>query len=99
MKNQKEIIENYFVGDTVILKKETNLTQKQNIKLGAIGIVSDEDNKETLEGWEKVNLEEEFKKEIDNMSPDKIEKLFNDLVQIGKIKNSDKIEDIIKKSE
>ena len=98
MNKKIEIIKDLFVGDTVILKEETELTKKQNLKTGTIGIVSNEDNDETLKGWEKVNLEEVFKEEIDKMSPEKIKELFDELVKIGKIKNSDKIDEIIQKN-
>ena len=98
MNKKIEIIKDLFVGDTVILKEETELTKKQNLTIGTIGIVSNEDNNETLKGWEKVNLEEVFKEEIDKMSPEKIKELFDELVKIGKIKNSDKIDEIIQKN-
>jgi hypothetical protein len=98
MNKKIEIIKDLFVGDTVILKEETELTKKQNLTIGTIGIVSNEDNDETLKGWEKVNLEEVFKEEIDKMSPEKIKELFDELVKIGKIKNSDKIDEIIQKN-
>jgi hypothetical protein len=98
MNKKIEIIKDLFVGDTVILKEETELTKKQNLTTGTIGIVSNEDNDETLKGWEKVNLEEVFKEEIDKMSPEKIKELFDELVKIGKIKNSDKIDEIIHKN-
>ena len=98
MNKKIEIIKDLFVGDTVILKEETELTKKQNLTTGTIGIVSNEDNDETLKGLEKVNLEEVFKEEIDKMSPEKIKELFDELVKIGKIKNSDKIDEIIHKN-
>lgn len=98
MNKKIEIIKDLFVGDTVILKEETELTKKQNLTIGTIGIVSNEDNGETLKGWEKVNLEEVFKEEIDKMSPEKIKELFDELVKVGKIKNSDKIDEIIQKN-
>ena len=98
MNKKIEIIKDLFVGDTVILKEETELTKKQNLTIGTIGIVSNEDNNETLKGWEKVNLEEVFKEEIDKMSPEKIKELFDELVKIGKIKNSEKIDEIKQKN-
>ena len=98
MNKKIEIIKDLFVGDTVILKEETELTKKQNLTIGTIGIVSNEDNNETLKGWEKVNLEEVFKEEIDKMSPEKIKEIFDEVVKIGKIKNSDKIDEIIQKN-
>jgi hypothetical protein len=98
MNKKIEIIKDLFVGDTVILKEETELTKKQNLTLGTVGIVSNEDNEETLKGWEKVNLEEVFKEEIEKMSPEKIKELFDELVKIGKIKNSDKIDEIVQKN-
>ncbi len=85
---RKEIVPGYFLGDTVILKEETELTKRQNLKLGTIGYVSKVDNKETLNGWLRIDLDNGFKKEIDKMSPEKISELYNQLVKIGKIKNA-----------
>lgn len=96
-KERKEIFDGYFVGDTVILKEETELTKKHNFKLGAVAVVSKNDTEESLKGWNKVNLEEEFKKEIDQMTPEKIKELYDKLAKIGKIKNADKIDEIAKK--
>ena len=98
MNKKIEIIKDLFVGDAVILKEETELTKKQNLAIGTVGIVSNEDNKETLKGWEKVNLEEVFKEEIEKMSPEKIKELFDEIVKIGKIKNSNKIDEIVQKN-
>tara|TARA_B100000963_G_scaffold359405_1_gene386678 strand:+ start:3847 stop:4152 length:306 start_codon:yes stop_codon:yes gene_type:complete len=94
----KEVLPGFFVGDTVILKEETDLTKKRNIKLGTIGIVSPTDNKEELKGWYKINLKDEFKKEIDKMSPEKIKELYERLSAMGKIKNADMLDEIVKKS-
>lgn len=93
---RQEIIPGYSLGDTVILKEETELTKKQNIKLGTVGFVSNSDNKETLNGWIKVDVDNGFKEEIDKMSPEKISELYNQLVKIGKIKNADKFDKIVK---
>jgi hypothetical protein len=93
---RKEIIPGYLLGDTVILKEETELTRNKNIKLGTVGFVSKDDNEKTLRGWLRVDVDKGFKEEIDKMSPDKVEELYNQLVKIGKIKNSDKIDVIAK---
>lgn len=94
-KVRQEIIPGHFLGDTVILKEETELTKKQNLKLGTIGFVSKDDNKETLNGWLKIDVDDGFRKEIDKMSPEKISELYNQLVKIGKIKNADKFDEIV----
>ena len=93
-----QIMPGYFVGDTVILKEETDLTNKNNIKVGAIGIVSPKDNENTLKGWDKVNLEDEFKQEIDKMSPERVKELYDSLAAMGKIKNAHMLDEIVKKS-
>tara|TARA_Y100000389_G_scaffold71251_1_gene67981 strand:+ start:2488 stop:2793 length:306 start_codon:yes stop_codon:yes gene_type:complete len=99
MDNKKlQIIPGYFVGDTVILKEETDLTKNNKIKIGAIGIVSSKDNKNTLKGWHKVNLEDEFRKEIDKMSPEKVKELYSSLAAMGKIKNADMLDEIVRKN-
>ena len=92
-----EIVPGFCVGDTVILTEETEITKKQNINLGTVGIVSKEDNLETLSGWVVVNVEESFRKEIEKMSPEKVDELYNQLSKIGKIKNYDKIDEVINK--
>jgi acyl carrier protein len=56
MENRKEIIEGYFVGDSVILKKETGDSKKLKIPIGTIGTVSEYDTKKTLEGWKVIDL-------------------------------------------
>ena len=33
MENRKEIIKGYFVGDIVMLERETKLTKKENIQI------------------------------------------------------------------
>jgi hypothetical protein len=97
-KNKKvEIVPGFYVGDTVILTEKTELTQKQNINLGTVGVVSKDDNLDTLSGWVVVNVEESFRKEIDKMSPEKIDELYNQLSKIGKIKNYDKMDEVINK--
>lgn len=96
-KERQEVFDGYFVGDTVILKEETELTKKQNFKLGTIAVVSKNDTKESLKGWSKVNLEEEFRKEIEKMSPETIKELYDKLAKIGKIKNADKLDEIARK--
>tara|TARA_B100000900_G_C19979848_1_gene473336 strand:- start:104 stop:412 length:309 start_codon:yes stop_codon:yes gene_type:complete len=93
-----EIVPGYFVGDTVILKEETDWSNKNKIKIGAIGIVSMKDNKDTLKGWAKVDLEDEFRQEIDKMSPERVSELYDSLAAMGKIKNADMLDEIAKKS-
>lgn len=93
-----EVIPGYFVGDTVILKEETDWSNKNKIKIGAIGIVSIQDNENTLKGWTKVNLEDEFKQEIDKMSPERVKELYDSLAAMGKIKNANMLDEIVKKS-
>lgn len=92
-----EIIPGFCVGDPVILAENTTFSKSQNIRLGTVGFVSKDDNAETLSGWMIFNMEEGFKKEIDKMSPEKIEELYNQLVKIGKIKNADKIDEVVNK--
>ena len=98
IKNKKiEIVPGFHVGDTVILTEQTELTKKQNINLGTVGVVSKDDNVDTLSGWVVVNIEESFRKEIEKMSPEKVDELYNQLSKIGKIKNHDKIDEVLSK--
>jgi hypothetical protein len=83
---KKEIIPGFFVGDTVILKRETEATKSQQTKLGTIAVVSESDNEESLEGWEVVDYEKRFKEALDEMPPEEISKLFERLVELGHIK-------------
>lgn len=85
MNNKKEIIPGYFVGETVILEEHNSFTKESDIKLGTVGVISEDDDENTLKGWKVVNYEKRFKEEIDKMSPDKIKELFTKLEQIGKI--------------
>jgi hypothetical protein len=85
--NRKEIIPGFFVGDTVILKRETEITKMQKFKLGTVGVVSEFDDKESLDGWEVVDYEKRFKEALDEMPPEEISKLFQRLVELGHIKS------------
>ena len=60
MENRKEIIKGYFVGDIVMLEKETKITIKDKIQIGTIGTVSEGDNKKSLEGWVVIDLKKRF---------------------------------------
>ena len=93
-----EVIPGYFVGDTVVLKEETDWSNKNKIKIGAIGIVSMKDNEDTLKGWTVVNLEDEFRQEIDKMSPERVKELYDSLAAMGKIKNAEMLDELAKKS-
>jgi len=93
-----EVIPGYFVGDTVVLKEETDWSNKNKLKIGAIGIVSTKDNEDTLKGWTRVNLEDEFRQEIDKMSPERVKELYDSLAAMGKIKNADMLDELAKKS-
>jgi len=86
--NKKEIIPGFFVGDTVILKRETEMTKSQKFKIGTIGVVSEFDNEESLDGWEVVDYEKRFKEALDEMSTEEISKLFERLVELGHIKKN-----------
>mgnify|MGYP003635859418 CR=1 FL=1 len=95
-KERIEIEPGFFVGETVILLEETEFTKVHKIKIGTVGVVSKDDNLETLKGWKAINVEEGFKSEIDKMTPEKIDELYNHLSRIGKIKNADKLDDLAK---
>tara|TARA_R110001592_G_scaffold266016_3_gene531644 strand:- start:887 stop:1198 length:312 start_codon:yes stop_codon:yes gene_type:complete len=95
-KEKVEISPGFFVGETVILLEETELTKVNKIKIGTVGIVSKNDNLKTLKGWKTINIEEGFKSEIDKMTPEKIDELYNHLSKIGKIKNADKLDELAK---
>jgi hypothetical protein len=82
MENRKEIIKGYFVGDIVMLERETKLTKKENIQIGTIGTVSKEDNKKSLEGWTVIDLKKRFKEAIDKLEPEKIKDLMEGLTKI-----------------
>jgi hypothetical protein len=82
--NKKEIIKGFFVGDTVILESETELTKSQNLKPGTIGIVSINDTKETLDGWKVVDLEKRFQEAIGNLSKEEVDNLMRDLIKLNK---------------
>tara|TARA_B110000503_G_C7117049_1_gene400863 strand:+ start:37 stop:345 length:309 start_codon:yes stop_codon:yes gene_type:complete len=95
---KKEIIEGYFVGDTVFLKEETEFSKKNNFKINTIGIVSKNDTKESLEGWKVVDFDKRISEIVDNMEPDKIKELYSRLLEISnnqKEENSDNPNSII----
>jgi hypothetical protein len=81
--NAKEVIPGFRVGDTVILEKETDITRENNIKPGTLGVVTEDDNSSTLEGWEVVDLSGKLKKTLDDMTPEKVHQLYDELIQIG----------------
>ena len=82
MENGKEIVKGYFVGDVVMLEKETEITKKQNLKIGTIGTVSEDDNQQSLEGWKVIDLKIRFKEAIDKLEPEKIKELMEGLTKI-----------------
>jgi hypothetical protein len=82
MENRKEIIKGYFVGDIVMLEKETKITKKDKIQIGTIGTVSEGDNKKSLEGWTVIDLKKRFKEAIDKLEPEKIKDLMEGLTKI-----------------
>jgi hypothetical protein len=73
--NRKEIIEGYFVGDSVILRKETGDSKKLKIPIGTIGTVSENDTKKTLEGWDLKKLIEVDKTKIYNLNIEEISQI------------------------
>jgi hypothetical protein len=82
MENRKEIIEGYFVGDVVLLEKETEDSKKLKITIGTIGTISEDDTEKTLEGWKVIDLKTRFKEAIDKMEPEKIKDLMEGLTKI-----------------
>jgi hypothetical protein len=80
---RKEVIPGYFVGDTVLLYEHTENTK--SLTLGTVGVVSENDNEETLKGWKVVNYEKKIKEVLDEKTPEEIKEIFNRLVDIGKI--------------
>jgi hypothetical protein len=93
-----EIIEGYFVGDTVFLKEETEFSKKNNFKINTVAVVSKNDTKESLEGWKVVDFDKRIGEAIDNMEPAKIKELYSRLLEISnnqKEENSDNSNDII----
>jgi hypothetical protein len=84
--NKKEIIPGFFVGDTVILERQTEKTESQGLKLGTLAVVSEADDAESLDGWKVVDYEKRFKEALDKMSEEEVSSLFNRLKELGHIK-------------
>jgi hypothetical protein len=87
---KKEIIKGYFVGDTVYLKEETDYSKKNGFKLNSVGIVSKNDNEESLKGWVVIDYEKRIREAVDKMKPEEIKKIYSDIVAVfdKEIKNN-----------
>lgn len=79
---RKEVVKGFFTGDTVILKKETKFSKEQGFKLGDVGIVSKNDNEESLEGWEVFNYTKQIEETLENFDSNQIENIFSKIVNI-----------------
>ncbi len=80
--NKKEIVNGFFVGDTVILKEETGFSKKQNFKIGDVGIVTKEDNEESLMGWEIFDYNNSIENALEKLDSNQIEEIFSKLVDM-----------------
>jgi hypothetical protein len=81
-KKKKEITKGYFLGDTVLLKEETEFSKKNGFKLNDIGIVSKSDTKESLQGWKVIDYEKRISEIVDNMEPEKIVELYKGISEM-----------------
>ena len=79
---RKEIISGFFAGDTVILKEETEFSKNQGFKIGDVGIISKEDNEETLRGWEVFDYKNHIEETLQNLDSNQIEEIFSQIVNI-----------------
>jgi hypothetical protein len=95
---RKEIINGFFIGDTVMLKKETEFSKKQGYKIGDIGIISKEDNQETLEGWKVFNYKQHIEETLQKLDSNQIEDIFSKIVDmIGEKEISELLKNIEEK--
>lgn len=81
-KNKKEIISGFFVGDTVILKEETEFSKNQGFKVGDVGVVSKKDNEESLSGWEFFDYEKHIEETLKKLDSNQIEEMFSKIVDM-----------------
>jgi hypothetical protein len=96
--NRKEIINGFFIGDTVILKEETEFSKNKNFKIGDVGIISKDDNEETLKGWEVFNYKKHIEETLQKLESNQIDKIFSELVNIlGKNEIAELLNNINKK--
>jgi len=79
---RKEIISGFFVGDTVILKEETEFSKNQGFNIGDVGIISKEDNEKTLKGWEVFDYKNHIEETLQKLDSNQIEEIFSQLVNM-----------------
>jgi hypothetical protein len=81
-KKRKEIFNGIFVGDTVILEKETDFSKEKGFKIGDVGIVSEKDNKESIEGWRLIDYEKTISQTLEKLKPEEVDDIFKQIVNI-----------------
>jgi hypothetical protein len=79
---RKEIINGFFVGDTVMLKGETEFSKEQGFNIGDVGIVSKEDNEESLKGWEVFNYKQHIEETLQKLDSNQIDDIFSKIVDM-----------------
>jgi hypothetical protein len=79
---RKEIINGFFVGDTVMLKEETEFSKEQGFNIGDVGIVSKEDNEESLKGWEVFDYKQHIEDTLQKLDSNQIEDIFSKIVDM-----------------
>jgi DNA-binding transcriptional MerR regulator len=79
---REEIISGFFVGDTVILKEETDFSKKQGFNIGDIGIISKKDNEESLKGWEVFDYKQHIEETLQKLDSNQIEEIFSQIVDM-----------------
>jgi hypothetical protein len=80
--NRREVINGFFVGDTVILKEGTEFSKNKGFKIGDVGIISKDDNEETLKGWEVFDYKKHIEETLQKLDSNQIEEIFSQLVNI-----------------
>lgn len=79
---RKEIINGFFAGDTVMLKEETEFSKEQGFNIGDVGIVSKEDNEESLKGWEVFDYKQHIEDTLQKLDSNQIEDIFSKIVDM-----------------
>jgi hypothetical protein len=79
---RKEIINGFFVGDTVMLKEETEFSKEQGFNIGDVGIVSKEDSEESLKGWEVFDYKQHIEDTLQKLDSNQIDDIFTKIVDM-----------------
>lgn len=79
---RKEIINGFFVGDTVILKEETKLSKECGFNIGDVGVVSKKDSEESLKGWQVFDYKQHIEDTLQKLDSNQIENIFSKIVDM-----------------